>query len=57
MESRSPPQIISIGEARKLLGKKTSNSLSDQQVEDLITQLDYLAKVVIKKYHTKGKFL
>lgn len=42
--------IISIGEARKLLGKKESDQLTDEQVEELIDQLDWLARVAIDSY-------
>lgn len=42
-------QIISTKEARKLLGRK-ANSMSDAEVEDIITQLDFIATLAIKDY-------
>jgi hypothetical protein len=45
--------IISIKEARKLLGKKASECFSDVQVEELIAQLDFLAMLSIKNYKNK----
>ena len=46
-------QIISIKEARKLLGKKMSDRLTDAQVEEMITQLDFLAELFIKSNKKK----
>jgi hypothetical protein len=42
-------QIISTKEARRLLGSK-ADALSDAQVEDIITQLDFIATQAIKDY-------
>ncbi len=42
-------QIIPIKEARRLLGRK-ADGLSDMQVEDIITQLDFIATQAIKDY-------
>lgn len=45
-------QIITVGEARKLLGKEGS-SLSDDQVSELITTLSLLAKQFLRKNGSK----
>lgn len=42
-------QIISTKEARRLLGRK-ADSMSDTEVEDIITQLDFIATQAIKDY-------
>lgn len=51
--------IISVNEARKLLGK-TAVNLSDEEVEKIIIDLNYIAKHAIKdfrenKYTTSAK--
>lgn len=38
-------QIITINEARKLLGKITSDMLTDVEVTDMIEQLDFIARL------------
>jgi phage gp16-like protein len=40
--------IISLKEARKLLGKDQSEKLSDEQLEKLIEDLDFLAKAALQ---------
>ena len=45
-----PGQIISISEARKQLGKETSEQLSDVEVEDIINQLEFIATLFVKDY-------
>lgn len=50
-------QIITIKEARKLLEGK-ARKLSDDQVEELINQLDFIATLAINQYkaeHAKEK--
>lgn len=42
--------IISVKEARKLLGKEESSKLSDTQVEELIIQLNFLAEYALDSY-------
>ena len=42
-------QIISTKEARKLLGRK-ADGMSDTAIEDIITQLDFIATLAIKDY-------
>lgn len=42
-------QIISIKEARRLLGNK-ADSMSDIEVEDIISQLDFIATMAVKDY-------
>lgn len=39
---------VSIPEARKILGKKISGKLSDEEVEKLIIDLDELARMTLK---------
>jgi hypothetical protein len=41
--------IISVEEARKLLGKKYAY-MTDEQIEDLIIQLDEIARLTIKQF-------
>lgn len=45
--------IITVKEARKLLGKAESDKLNDDEVEELITQLDFMAHLAIKDYLKK----
>lgn len=40
--------IISLKEARKILGKKHSDKLSDEELEKLIDDLDVLAKAALE---------
>ena len=40
--------IISLKEARKILGKETSDKLSDEELEKLIDDLDVLARAALK---------
>lgn len=47
-------RLITIKEARKLLGKK-SRELTDAEVREVIDQLDYLAILAYKKL-TKQEF-
>jgi hypothetical protein len=42
--------IISTNEARKLIGKYASARLTDDQVEDIINQLDFMATLAIRDY-------
>lgn len=46
MENRP---IISVKEARKILGKEAKN-MTDQEVAKLIDDLDFLAKYAIQQY-------
>lgn len=39
---------MSLGEARKLLGKETSDKLSDEELEQLVWNLETLARETIK---------
>jgi len=45
--------IISVKEARKLLGKTESDKLTDDEVEELINQLDFISHLAIKDYLKK----
>lgn len=40
--------VISLKEARKLLGKELSEKLSDEELEKLIIDLDELARLTIR---------
>lgn len=40
--------IISVKEARKILGKKISDKMSDEEVERLIIDLDEIARFTIR---------
>lgn len=40
--------IISLEEARKILGKELSDKLSDEELEKLIDDLDVLARAALK---------
>jgi len=40
--------IISLKEARKILGKEASDKLSDEELERVIDDLDYLARAALK---------
>jgi Ca2+-binding EF-hand superfamily protein len=46
--------IISIKEARKLLGKEYDH-MTDEQVEDLIIQLDEIARLSIRQFIERYK--
>jgi hypothetical protein len=49
-----PGLIISVKEARKLLGKKYDH-MTDEQIEDMIVQLDEIARLSIKQSLEKLK--
>ena len=40
--------IISIAEARKILGRKISDKMSDDEIEKLIVYLDEIARLTLK---------
>lgn len=42
-------QIIATKEARKLIPKEVSDQLNDVEVEGIITQLDFLATLFVKR--------
>lgn len=44
-------QLISIAEARKLLDDD-GKGLSDDQIEELISQLEIIARLAIRQYQT-----
>ena len=47
--------IITVKEARKLLGKKASAKFTDAQVEGIINQLDFVATRAIR-HHKSQQF-
>jgi len=53
MNNGSP--LISIKEARKLLDKEKSELLTDDLIEDMINDLDFLAGLFIENYNKKEK--
>jgi len=44
--------VMSVKEARKLLGKDAT-SLSDEEIEKLISDLEFIARQAIRSYHSK----
>jgi len=46
----SPKPIISLKEARKLLGYKASQKLSDEELQKLIHDYEFLARQSIREY-------
>lgn len=40
--------VISISEARKILGKKISDKMSDEEIEKLVLDLDEIARLTLK---------
>lgn len=46
--------IISVGEARKILGEEASN-MTDEQIKDSVLTLDAIARETIRAYE-RGEF-
>ena len=43
-------RVITIPEARKLIGKQLSDSLTNAEMLELIDQLEFIASLAIKKF-------